>query len=359
MSISHGHIDQLTVYHIQVPLTRPYQTGARVFENYDLVIAEIRSGEHIGLGETAPVFGYSDEKPEAIEKHLAEWSKQISTMTVGEAIEWLKNKQIQFPFATTPLLSALETLVTPVPTDREIKHRLLGTLLATTEDDIPQDLENLIEKGYQTIKVKVGRDVQADIEKVRKIQEQIGERAIIRLDANRSYNYADALKFVQSVDPGNIQLFEQPFPIKEWDLMGDLAQKSPLPLMLDESIYTEDDVQRIIDEKCASYVKFKLMKSGSIERLISMINKAKSGGLKVVMGNGVAGEIGCLHEIWVAETHIETDGEMNGFLKLNTSILQQPLEAQNGVATIPQGFQMKLDHKKVQKFHVKTIYSQD
>ena len=65
-----------------------------------------------------------------------------------------------------------------------------------------------------------------------------------------------------------------------------------MPLMLDESIGGEEDLRRASGIPNVRYVKFKLMKSGSIARLRRLMARAAALGLGVVVGNGVAADIG-------------------------------------------------------------------
>jgi L-alanine-DL-glutamate epimerase-like enolase superfamily enzyme len=99
-----------------------------------------------------------------------------------------------------------------------------------------REIDGFIADGYQTIKVKVGFDVEQDIGRVRMAQEALQGKAQLRADANQGYTYAQAVRFVKGVDPGNIQFLEQPFKEKDWTAMAELAKISPIPLGLDESI---------------------------------------------------------------------------------------------------------------------------
>ena len=88
---------------------------------------------------------------------------------------------------------------------------------------------------YSTFKVKIGKDLKRDIEKVNLIGGLSKGKAKIRLDANQGYSLEEALVFVREVNPANIELLEQPLPRENWEEMKKLSQESPLLLMLDES----------------------------------------------------------------------------------------------------------------------------
>jgi L-alanine-DL-glutamate epimerase-like enolase superfamily enzyme len=229
----------------------------------------------------------------------------------------------------------------------------VGTVNSEDSNEAREIISDLLDSGYKTLKVKVGRDVRKDIEKTRKIQDFVGDRARIRIDANQGFDYPDAEAFVKNIDPGNIELFEQPFGIEEWDKMSALSKISPVPLMLDESIRTMGDLDKTYLLKCARYVKFKLMKIGSFRRLRELINWCRERGIGVVLGNGVAGEIGCYHEALLGSKVLNNAGEMNGFLKQRHLLFRQVMSVVGGKLTVGGGFTPDLDTGRLKDCLVK------
>jgi L-alanine-DL-glutamate epimerase-like enolase superfamily enzyme len=134
-----------------------------------------------------------------------------------------------------------------------------------------------------------------------------------------------------------------------------LSRESPLPLMLDESIDSEAELEEMLRLRCAGVVKFKLMKAGGMNELERLILRAKAAGLKVVLGNGVAGDVGNFQELIVAGRHVETAGEMNGFLKQERRLLSNPYEVSRGSVTLPAGYVPRLDWHRVQSYVVDSI----
>jgi hypothetical protein len=89
--------------------------------------------------------------------------------------------------------------------------------------------------------------------------------------------------------------------------------------------------------------------------LEQLIKKAQNGGLKVVLGNGVAGEVGNFHEILIAHSLLQNAGEMNGFLKQGKNLFRQPLQVINGKVRIPQGYQLSMHKDEFTKLTIKEI----
>ena len=104
--------------------------------------------------------------------------------------------------------------------------------------------------------------------------------------------------------------------------------------MLDESIYTVNDVNRAAQVGC-QWIKLKLCKQGGIDELLQLAKHAKSIGLKVVIGNGVATDVSNLLELWVYDRYrhlFDGASESNGFAKLQQPLVHTTLSVESGCA---------------------------
>lgn len=345
-------IEHVRAYQLKMPLNEPYHLSWRSLEHFDLflVYVQVEGGE--GIGETVTLPGYSHETDELVWSLLQEWAERLPGMAATEALLFLQPVQKEHPFAAAAMVTAIETALQPLELTHELTVPLLGTVMAHHDGGLEEEVESLLGQGYTTLKVKVGWEEREDAAQVRRIQDMVGDRAYIRLDANQAYSLAQAKYLAHNVDPGNIELFEQPFGVDNWDDMVTLSRACPLPLMLDESITSESALERMIHLQCAQVVKFKLMKAGGLDALERLINRAVEAGLKVVLGNGVAGDIGNLHELVVAGRRVETAGEMNGFLKQEQRLLSNPYTVSQGGVTLPKGYAPQVDWRKVEQYTV-------
>ena len=111
------------------------------------------------------------------------------------------------------MLGALEMLMDHeiLPTAEETQVPLLDPVHEMGLDKIPEEITELIEKGFKALKVRVGSYVEDDLRRVRLIQKVIdGTGVIIRLDANRNFSAGQGISFGSALDPINIMLCEQP-----------------------------------------------------------------------------------------------------------------------------------------------------
>ncbi len=342
-------VASLEAYRLNQPLSEPYHLAFGSFDAFDTFLVQVETENGASAwGETTACPGYVPETGDEIWAFLCHQAAELIGSPVEKGLHTLLPFAQDEPFAVTPMATALEGLRPGQWSRLALKERtstvvpLVGILSAADERKLEAGFRAQVEKGHATVKLKVGFDVESDCRRVlfvQKLARQV-QGVRIRVDANQGYSLADASRFVQTLDPEVVELFEQPFGIGDWESQVALAPHCPVPLMLDESILGPEDVKKAAALGCASYVKFKLMKAGSRASLAELIALAGSLGLKVVLGNGVAGEIGCYHEAIAAlEAGVETAGEMNGFLKVRRPLLAEPLAARQGGIEVTMGLQ--------------------
>ena len=97
--------------------------------------------------------------------------------------------------------------------------------------------------GFTCFKVKVGRDWRADIASLRAVAAAVPD-ARFRLDANAGFGARDALALLDAAlgDGLRIECFEQPCAAGDLDGMAEVAARSSVPVVADESFRTADDL---------------------------------------------------------------------------------------------------------------------
>ena len=332
-------ISGVAAYMTRLPLIRPYHLSLGALEAFSSVFVRIQADGKEGFGEATDVPGYFIQGLSDAWKFVCAHGPQLPGIDPEVALKNIIDEEDASSFAATPLLTALESLIDSIQGSGMDSARipLLGVVQGETPEAIAADAKKLMKEGYNTLKFKVGFSVAEDLDRVHHLQAQLEPEIQMRLDANQGYDLAQALQFLEGLDPVGIELLEQPLEPGAWDDMGRLAEMSPVPLMLDEGIAGEEDLDQTIETGCAKAVKFKLMKCGSFAHLEKLINKALDAGLKVILGNGVATDIGCLHEAQVAHRSGLTAhaGEMNGFLKGVDQFLQPGLRMDRGKLILP------------------------
>ncbi len=145
-------------------------------------------------------------------------------------------------------------------------------------DSIEKMAAKLEEKPWPIYKIKLG--TKADLPIMEALRKR--SQAIFRVDANGGWTLEEALELLPALQQLNVELVEQPLAKDNWEGMKRLYEKSPIPLIADESCVHENDVQ-----KCRGFfhgVNIKLTKCSGITPALRMLTEAKALGLKTMLG---------------------------------------------------------------------------
>ena len=350
-------IDRVDVHRLRVPLRTPYKLAFGPLEHFDTIIVEIadRDGRE-GFGEATVLTGYTDETIDGAWRAAREFAATMAGADLLDADRRIAALAERYPFTATAFGTALDMLRGhPALVVREaVRVPLLGLLNAEREADIETEVEALLAAGFRTLKVKVGFDAELDAARVAAIQGAVAGRARIRIDANQGYTAAQGIAFAAALDPAGIELFEQPCAAGDWQAHLAVARGAGVPMMLDESIYGIADIERAAELRAATYVKVKLMKLTTIDRLEAAIARIRALGMQPVLGNGVAWDVGCWMEACVAARMIDNAGEMNGYLKAHDRLIARPLPFDGGAIVLEPGLTPKLDSLRLARHRLET-----
>ena len=134
---------------------------------------------------------------------------------------------------------------------------------------------------YKIIKVKLGRDPATDRALIEAIRE-VTDRPIT-VDANQGWpDRTDALRMIEWLATRGVLFIEQPMPKENPDDTAWLRERSPLPLIADESVQRLPDVRRALG--VFDGINIKLMKCTGLREAHQMITVARALGLKVMLG---------------------------------------------------------------------------
>lgn len=341
-----ARIDRIDVHRLSVPLVRPYRLSFGNLTAFDTILVELTDSDgRSAFGEATLLSGYTEESIEGAWALAQQLAEQVVGRNHDDFRSRIEAAGGAAPFTATAFMTALEMLAgsEALAFIEPARIPLLALLHADHEDAIAAEFESLLSQGYRTVKVKVGLAGMDDIARVRRIQKVVAGRARIRIDANQAFTGPEGAQFLSALDPQDIELFEQPCPAGDWAAHAQAARASRVPMMLDESIYNLADIERAAVEGVAAYVKVKLVKFVSLDKLTKAIDRIRALGMRPVLGNGVACDPGCWMEACVAARHIDNAGEMNGFLKARSLLLANPPRLERGVMVIEAGYRPVLN----------------
>lgn len=346
-------IDDIELCTLWLPLGVPYWSSLTTVTGLDAMVAIVHLDDgRQGFGEAVVVPGYANETPAGAWDFSLEISASLPGVSAHEAIERLATHQAAQSHAVTCLVSAIEMAcgfdaLAPAPMDRQVE--LLAPVHSHDMSQLPAELDALLEAGYRVLKVKVGQDIDSDLQRVDLIAKHVQGLARLRLDANQGFGVEDGCRFAAALNPDAVELFEQACHMDDWNAAVRVKSVSRVPMMLDESIYGIEDIDRAAQLGCADLIKMKLVKSGGLTRLRAALQTTHARGMRTVLGNGVASDIGGWMEACIAHGLVDTVGEMNGFLKPRDRLFENPLEVQQGKVLVPRGYEPRLDRGVLQR----------
>ncbi len=147
--------------------------------------------------------------------------------------------------------------------------------------------------GLHQAKVKVGVQGVDDRALLKRVRWLLGSRFDIRIDANEAWTCANLEDHIAQLRPFHITAVEQPVPHAEISELAALRPRLGVPIMLDESLCSEVDAHRAIEQGTCDLFNIRLSKCGGFLSSLKLAALAHQAGLGYQLGCQV-GETGIL-----------------------------------------------------------------
>lgn len=135
-------------------------------------------------------------------------------------------------------------------------------------------------QGFKALKIKIGLDAEADVERVRAVRAAVGPAMRLTLDANQGYTLTETLDVLELLAVCDIAFIEQPLKATDLEGMRELCERSPIPVMADESVLNAMDALLTP----APLINLKLMKTGGITGALKANAVAEARGIRTMFG---------------------------------------------------------------------------
>ncbi|MCU0418209.1 MAG: dipeptide epimerase [Cyclobacteriaceae bacterium] len=172
-------------------------------------------------------------------------------------------------------------------------------------------------RGFTVLKVKLGKDLDEDIERLIKLREVFGKKFTIRIDANQGYTYQQTLDFVQRTAHLDVELIEQPLPAKAVAEMKQLPAHIRAKIAADESLLTpKDALELALAPRAAGIFNIKLMKCGGVSQALKIADIALQAGIDLFWGcndESIVSITAALHAAFACPhtKYIDLDGSLD------------------------------------------------
>ncbi len=350
-------IDNCEVLRIRIPLNLVFAISLGNQEFYDGIIVKLNSVSITGYGEAETIAEITGETPDVLFNIVT----GILSMLNGkkfEGIEDLSELINHYCYGNTAAKSAVDMAFYDLLgkslgvhvvkiTGGNFKPRMTSlTIPIGTKEESLALLEKYQDSGASIIKIKLGKDVDSDIIRIKYIAEHLRDGVRFFADANQGYNLRNAIKISGILQRYEAVFFEQ--PMNRLDLNGarELRHKSGLPVMLDESISSPMDVMNAIRMDAADMINVKLSKSGGIHQAIKALTVAQAAGMDAMVGCMLESKLGIAASLVVANSVNNVKfTDLDGFTYLSEQPFKGGLNFENGRDDLlnGEGFAVKLN----------------
>jgi L-alanine-DL-glutamate epimerase-like enolase superfamily enzyme len=279
---------------LELPLRHAWTISRGTSTSKRNVVVELRSGEHVGLGEAAPNVRYGESAETVLEalrtltpvlerdpRHFREVSEALQQAMPGNGAAKAALDIALHDLAGKMLGVPLYRLFGVNPARMPVTSFSIGI-------DDPETLARKVREAepYPVLKVKLGA------ERVREVFSTVraATSKVIRVDANEAWSKEEALEHIEWMATQGVELVEQPLPAADVEGARWLKARSPLPLVADEALIHASDVPRLAEGYHG--VNLKLQKAGGIREALRIIDVARACGLKVMIGCMVETSVG-------------------------------------------------------------------
>jgi L-alanine-DL-glutamate epimerase-like enolase superfamily enzyme len=283
-------------------LNTSYADAADIRER--VIVSLVTDDGVIGWGEASPLPFFTGERVASVHLQLEQF---FLPRLIGRS-----------PFELTAIMQDLDELPENCSAKAAIDialHDLQGRLLGCSVCDLlggavrtrvpvtmPIGIEPVaaavgkaeaaVARGIGTLKLKIGRDTAADIERVGAIRAAVGPHVRIRVDANAGYPVAVAIRLLHKLAAFDLEYVEQ--PVAGWDRAGlaEVRRATGLPIMADESLHSLRDAVELINRAAADLFAIKLIKTSGLAQARSIAALAAAHRIDVVVISPFETQIG-------------------------------------------------------------------
>ncbi len=314
---------------LRVPLKTPFKTALRTIDKVeDIIITVHTDSGHAGYGGAPATAVITGDTHGSIIDAIRHY---IAPRLIGADVADL-NRLVQLTQSAMERNSSAKAAVEIALYDLWAQlygaplYKLLGggdpvittdiTISVDYIDKMVADSIAAVERGFGSLKIKVGKDIGVDIERVKAIYAAVESRALLRLDANQGWTAKQAVYALQTLEDAGVklELVEQPVKARDMEGMRFVTERVHTPIMADESVFEPIQVIDLIRMRAADIINIKLMKTGGISNAVRIADIAAMYGIDCMIGCMLEGSVSVAAAVHVAVakanviTKIDLDG---------------------------------------------------
>jgi len=280
-----------------IPLKTPFITALRRVENVEFVRVTLACGNGLtAVGEAPATKAITGEGLEDILASIEKIKDSLIFHMPSDALEILHNSKIGSS-AKASLDMALVSFLAQEK-NQKLYEYFGATKPIKLQTDITISLKNKFAMlkdsisacgdGMDILKVKLGEDIAHAIEVTKSISAKLPHAKII-IDANQAWGVQNTLKYIEAVKNCKLELIEQPVIASNIEGLKTITQNSNVPILADETVFTLEDVKKVVESKSADMINIKLMKCGGLTKAVEILEYAREKNVKCMLGSMLEG----------------------------------------------------------------------
>ncbi|WP_460272853.1 muconate/chloromuconate family cycloisomerase [Celeribacter sp. ULVN23_4] len=350
-------IRAVTSWIIEAPTRRKHKLSntSISYQGYVFVRVTLDNGVE-GFGEASTLGGprWSEESVEAIKANIDTYLAPaligkpacLLEAAAGDMARACKRNYAAKSALDTALLDATgKTLGVPA-------HVLLGgarrtsfsAIWALASGDAAQEVDEaqgMIEKGwFNRFKIKLGfADPQTDLDRLAALQKALPTGTDIIADVNQGWSEADFIRYLPRLADLGVSLVEQPLPAGQMAAMARISERSPIPIMMDEGVFTLEEALDGCARAAGSVLSLKLCKHGGVHQLKQVAGIAQAAGVQLYGGCLLESSVGAAAHLHAFATlpALEWGTEHFGPKILIEDLCRNALKYENFEVHLPDG----------------------
>lgn len=285
----------------RLPLRQPWRSARGEFLHREGWLIEVETDcGRTGRGDCAPLPEAGTEEPAAALVFLEELAAHLAGIEVQAALEHLDAAPATAPAARCGVETALIDILAQhagEPLARWLASTAVlavpvNTVLGALDDTVAQRIEQALTQGFRVLKFKVGlHPVPEELARLRSLMAGLPLDARLRLDANGSWNEAEAARFLAGLAGLPVESVEEPLIEPDPAALARLQQAAPVPLALDESL-ARLPMDTLLTQRPVRRLILKPMVLGGLRPAWALAQRAYAAGLECVVTTTVDSAVG-------------------------------------------------------------------
>jgi L-alanine-DL-glutamate epimerase-like enolase superfamily enzyme len=157
-----------------------------------------------------------------------------------------------------------------------------GVNLRFSTEDLVEEMKQYLEMGFRAVKMKVGRqDWREDIRRVEAVRKALGDEIELLTDANVQWTIPTAIQAAQAMEEYGVYWLEEPTHPDDVNGHRRIADSSPIPLALGESLLSKWEFQRYFEAQAVHFPEPDVGHVGGITEWMKVAAMAQGSNLPV------------------------------------------------------------------------------